>query len=149
MGTWLGGTVFACPGTFSMINTGQSGGASALCAAMNVPCGATMLTNINVPLCQTLSGYFASAVDAEVGFTDPTSAAMCGPQGNMQVRQIVGCGHTVNGIYTLKTACSGLPQALDCRLNQPPSGWACMYPGTTLDSVSNSNATDGVLCCHM
>lgn len=133
------GSAFACPGAFSPTMT-----ASQLCGSGLQICQNS--NGIDITACRALPGFFAAVrIHRDGGTTVNTGTIACGgPNGN-QVRMYAGCGRMQQDtIYDLPGGvqqCSTFPQAIDCQ----QAGWQC--PQSNLDSNTQTNANDGVLCC--
>lgn len=126
------GSVFACLGTFGV------GGAAKLCASGYAPLADG--TRVSDPDCRALSGFFAGTPILSRYTAGAPNSGTCGAlPGVGQIRQFAGCGKSRTTVVDV--SCSGFRQAIDL---VPDPSWDSS--GNTLDSVSNSNPGDGVLC---
>lgn len=122
------GTAYACPGAFT------SGAGRQQCAQGWKVC--TSATGIDQTKCDTLSGFFIADVPGFlVGATEMCTAST--------VNSLwFGCGGRQSSVRTATMQCGGFKKDMDCTA----SGWSCNMKHD-LNQTSNSNATDGVLCC--
>lgn len=129
-GTKLG-TAYACPGAFS------SGGARQRCAAGFKVC--SNATGIDLTACAMLTGFFVADVPAY--YTGTPSNESCGASGTTPLWYGCGNGGGLSAVRDGVKRCAGFPRVLECL-----GSWNCYYMHT-LDTVSNTAAKDGMLCC--
>jgi hypothetical protein len=128
------GTAFACPGTFG----GGSPPASQLCAANFKIC--TDAQGVDQTACRKLSGFFG----AQVNVRRSNNVYSCGYDKNNPY--FGGCGQSRTSIVDVPAIpmCPSFGQILSCVADRP---WTCT--SDKLDNISNTNGSDGVLCCPM
>lgn len=138
-GTLIGNGVYACTGPFNALS-GSSPHAIDLCAAPLHPC--TNSTGIDLAKCQTLPGFFAASVPARQDDSAPY-AVSCGVRNPASQHSLIGgCGGKAQ-LTPLPQPCSGFTLALDCRAD---AAWTC-NGASSVDILTNTSASDGVLCC--
>lgn len=135
-GTPIGASgCWACPGVFSPANKPGN-----LCAAgFSIPSSLGAISDVD---CTSIKGgFFASRQfgATSVFFGDPTFS-QCGSW-TMGNPGFFGCGSAASsGTVNPSAACNGFRQHL-----QSSSGF--MVPNNTLDTVTSTTPTNGVICC--
>jgi len=122
----------ACKGTFA------SGGAKALCPNGYGLFYGSPMQSIQAA-CQGVSGaFFATNTPSYANPASPQTSGSCTSVPGW-IYRLEGCGN--NQGTTSASPCFGWPSAVVCSTS---SGWNC--PDGTLDTASNSNTLDGVIC---
>jgi hypothetical protein len=141
VGTQLSDGMWACAGQFAPAKKGTPT-ASQLCADGYALC--SQAGGADLGLCKTLPGFFAANSQAAVKGTDYAQASCSKPVFG-QSQLWVGCGTSTGNKGFTTPACAGFTQVLDCSAGN--DGWNCGFFSTSLDALTNSNDSDGVLCC--
>ncbi len=134
-GKSTGTKVYACPGTFGM------GQARSLCSFGWHVC--SDVTNVNIPNCQTLSGFFVSEV---LGSRLSPQVPTCGPTSVLN-RLLFGCGMSTSYTANNGTGCAGFKDFIEWKVDGSTTPFWDLSAGNGLDKAVNHVATDGVLCC--
>lgn len=148
-GLHLGDGVWACPGAWS------ANGPDQRCAATHATC---TLGFRNIDSCRAVSGgvfigrRLYSQASAIPPLDNSTSSLSWGPDdGNTRHRAIFYCGPTT-GPNTFPTAAANgfFQQIASCDKMPGSKAWRCPYQtgsDSDFDLVTNSDASNGVLCC--
>jgi hypothetical protein len=139
----LGRSIFACPGRFGLPDTPV---ASAICSSTYAPCG-TMPTDTS--LCNALGGFFAINVQASREPAETPLQAACVPPSGDRLALWAGCGALRSSVFPATgdtaTGCAENGRLLDCATDQ---SWGCAT-STDLETTTNSDPSDGILCCEL
>lgn len=130
-GVALGTAAYACPGAFGMNQARQ------LCAPNWRVC--TSATGIDLTKCDMQAAFFIA--ESPAYYLVMASDEMCGTATVNQ--QWYGCGGRTSLVTNGLKMCGGFRKMLDCRA----SGWNCNMKHE-IDKTTNTNASDGVLCCR-
>ena len=129
----LGPSSAACPGSFA------AGKGNDLCGADWQMCKSA--AGISTATCDLLDGFFVADVPGYFVSAQRTMP-LCGPNAANSV--FFGCGKL--RVYTADTPankCGNFSRNVECGAPRP---WTCSPTGT-IQSLANSEPTDGVLCC--
>jgi hypothetical protein len=104
-----------------------------------------MAGSADLTKCSSLSGYFLANVYGVVD-NQGNNNLMCNVAmtlGNNN-RTWAGCGSGAGTKGPNNISCGGFQTYLDCG---SPGSFSCNKTATTLDSNTNTSASNGVLCC--
>lgn len=134
-GSVIGTAVSACPGAF-----GKGQGAS-LCGKGYAPC--LMSADISLSTCNLLDGFFVGNIPGYYNGANRTTAN-CGLSPIQPL--FFGCGNK-SRIYVIESVnkCGGFALNLECGMGRP---WTC-DGNNGFDTLANTVAGDGVLCCKL